>query len=111
MTAQFTPADGGVADVPVNDLRKSWRRASVLTAQSVPPEGRTPGERVEDHGFAFELEADLDRDGRADTLPHAVSGVCVLSHAFTNPSNYRRTSPAQVGPRGADDDAEKRRWP
>lgn len=64
ITATFQRNDEAVEGIPVRELNSGWLRASTITASALPSEATQAGETVEEHGFSFVLDADLDGDGR-----------------------------------------------
>ena len=66
VTATFQPSDEAVEGIPVRQLNSRWLRASTITRSVLPVEAMHTGETVEEHGFSFVLDADLDGDGRQE---------------------------------------------
>ena len=72
LRATFEARDENIEGLHVRTIDPNWERASVLRTIDVPREAKETGDRPEDHGFSFALDADLDGDG---TPERAVVGV------------------------------------
>jgi len=80
ITSTFVPRDSSIEGIPVKALNNGWRLASLAQESDLPAKAREPGESLQDHGFRFAVEADLDGDGR---LERCVVGVYEEASAAT----------------------------
>ena len=79
LTVMFQPHESVVADIPVETIDKKWAAASLLRDLPMPPLASDAGKSVADHGGSFDVQADLDGDGRNE---RAVVGVYATQSGF-----------------------------
>ena len=72
VTWTVQPTGTQVEGVPVRTLNRDWLAASVMVPSMLPAEARQSGERPEEHGLVFSVDADLDGDSQGE---RAVVGV------------------------------------
>jgi hypothetical protein len=61
-----------VESIPVKDLDRTWAAASPLREERLDAGAQEPGESLKNHGAAFQLEGDFNRDRKRD---RAIVGV------------------------------------
>lgn len=72
VTWSFRPTGTEVEGVPVRTLNRDWHRASAISPLDLPAPAKQAGERPEDYGLSFSIDADLDGDSLDE---RAVVGV------------------------------------
>jgi hypothetical protein len=72
VTWTLRPTDTEVEGIPVRILNRNWLTASLIVPSVLPEEARQPGERPDEEGLAFSIDADLDGDSQNE---RAVVGV------------------------------------
>lgn len=66
--AQFTPSEQAIEGIPIRDIDRSWQAASQLRESALPKEARVPGDTMKDYNATFEMDGDLNHDGKPDKL-------------------------------------------
>ena len=66
--ARFVPSEQTIEGIPIRQLDRSWAAASPLRESALPKEASVPGDTLKDNNAAFQMDGDVNHDGRPDRL-------------------------------------------